>query len=632
MTKLLSGSTLRSGGSGEFITLATAQPQLPASPSTSTGFTLVTDELLRTSYRSSLGNLEINSGTVYSNLPDGMIRLSGTNTGFVYVTSSTASTGTTTGALVVEGGIGVGGEMNIYKDIVVNGITVGQGFQGINNIVVRGTAKNQPTEFNIGQASIAIGNDSLLGLATAYKSIAIGRLALNSGTEIRNSIAIGDSALKETGSVAYVPLVEINAISTTSPIVIEAIDHNITTGTHIIIKNVVGMNEINDLRFYAKPISTFQIELYSNINVSTPVDGTAFTTYISSGTVYRLLERDNNIAIGTNAGAKLIDGKQNFFFGDGVAPYITTGSHNFFIGHEVGQNITTGNGIIAIGGDNIVDGVDNQVNIGSVFYYNGRGNLELMSDVEVGLGTPCGTSTAALWVIGGAKISANLCVESTETSTSTTSGALKVDGGAAFVKDVFIGQDLTVLGVINGAINTATNIKGGDRGSIPYQTATDVTILLPIGNTNTVLISNGDVPYWADVGGLANAGGASTASNAILVNPTDTGNLYYLGLTNVIGTYSEAYSDVNMTYVTSSTLSGAYYTTGTSLLNVPGNVYSASGNPEEENLLYSPRVTVSATAPVNPRVGDFWIDSVNGVELQWIKDGANAFWIQFTGF
>ena len=62
MSKLLSGSTLRAGGSNEFITLATAQPQLPESPTTSTGYTVVTDALLRTSYRSSLGNLEINSG------------------------------------------------------------------------------------------------------------------------------------------------------------------------------------------------------------------------------------------------------------------------------------------------------------------------------------------------------------------------------------------------------------------------------------------------------------------------------------------------------------------------------------------------------------------------------------------
>jgi hypothetical protein len=42
-------------------------------------------------------------------------------------------------------------------------------------------------------------------------------------------------------------------------------------------------------------------------------------------------------------------------------------------------------------------------------------------------------------------------------------------------------------------------------------------------------------------------------------------------------------------------------------------------------------VIVSATAPVYPKVGDFWIDTVNGVELQWIQDGADRFWIQFTG-
>jgi hypothetical protein len=344
-----------------------------------------------------------------------------------------------------------------------------------------------------------------------------------------------------------------------------------------------------------------------------------------------LLERDNNIAIGTSAGAKLIDGTQNFFFGDGVAPHLTTGSYNFFIGHEVGQNITTGSGIIAIGGDNIVNGVDNQVNIGSVFYYNGQGNLELMSDVEVGLGTPCSDTGAALTVIGGANIQDNLCVDSTLTSTSTTTGAVVVAGGAAFGKDVFIGRDLTVLGNINGAINTATNIRGGARGSVPYQTGTSTTILLPIGNTNTVLISNGSVPYWGDIGGLAQGGGASTASNAIFVNPTTASHVYYLGLTDVIGAYSQEFSNTKLNYVTSATSTSSYYSSGTNLLNVPGTVYSASGNPDEGNLLYSPRVTVSDVPPTNPRIGDTWVDTVNGVVLQWIKDGTNRIWLQLTG-
>jgi hypothetical protein len=630
MPKLLSGSTLRAGGSNTFINLSGAQPQLPQSPSTSTGFTLVTDNLLQTTYRSSLGNLEMNSGTIFNNIPNGNITLAGTGTGFVYVSSSTASTSTTTGALVVNGGIGVGGGIWANEDIHVNGLQIGRGFEGVNNIVITGSADPQINEFSNGQESVAIGYDALLGLSTAYKSIAIGRNALSTGTEIRNSIAIGDGALKETGSVASLPIGSITDISATNPIVVTVVGHGTTTGTHVVITGVSGMTEINNLTCYVKAITPDTLELYSNLIVTSPINGTGYTAYSGGGTLSRLLDRDNNIAIGTNAGNKLIDGKQNFFFGDGIAANLTTGSYNFFIGHEVGQNLTHGNGIIAIGGDNIVDGVDDQVNIGSVFYYNGLGNLELMADVEVGLGTPCGTSTAALWVIGGAHISDNVCVESTETSTSTTTGAIVVTGGVGIGKDVFIGQDLTVLGVINGSINTATNLFGGARGSVPYQTSTGITSLLPIGTSGTFLVSDGDVPFWGDLGSIG-LGGASTATDSIFVNAVIPETTYYLGLSEVINDYSPFDSDSALTYVTTTATTSTFYSSGTNVLNVPGSIYSNDGNADEGNLLYSPSVIVSATAPVYPKVGDFWIDTVNGVELQWIQDGADRFWIQFTG-
>ena len=630
MPKLLSGSTLRTGGSNTFIDLAGAQPQLPQSPSTSTGFTIVTDALLQTTYRSSLGNLEMNSGTMWSNLPDGQITLVGTGTGFVFVAGATESTSTNSGALVVEGGVGIGGSLRTDNDIYANGLRIGRGFEGVNNLVITGSADPQINEFSNGQQSVAIGYDALLGLSTAYKSIAIGRNALSTGTEIRNSIAIGDGALKETGSVAALPIGSITDITATNPIVVTVVGHGTNTGTHVVITGVSGMTEINGLTCYVKVITPDTLELYSNLIVTSPIDGTGFTAYSGDGTLSRLLDRDNNIAIGTNAGNKLIDGKQNFFFGDGVAANLTTGSYNFFIGHEVGQNLTHGNGIIAIGGDNIVDGVDDQVNIGSVFYYNGMGNLELMADVEVGLGTPCGTSTAALWVIGGAHISDNVCVESTETSTSTTTGAIVVTGGVGIGKDVFIGQDLTVLGVINGSINTATNLFGGARGSVPFQTSTGITSLLPIGTSGTFLVSDGDVPFWGDLGSIG-LGGASTATESIFVNAVIPETTYYLGLSEVINDYSLFDGDSALTYVTTTATTSTFYSSGTSILNVPGSIYSNDGNVNEGNLLYSPSVIVSATAPTNPKVGDFWIDTVNGVELQWIQDGSDRFWIQFTG-
>ena len=559
MPRLLSGSTLRSGGSGEFIDLRGAQPQLPATDSTTTGFTLVTDSLLRTSYRSSLGNLEFYQGEVYNNIPNGNITLTGTGTGFVYVSKDTASTSTSSGALVVRGGVGIGESLWVEKDIHVNGLTIGQGYEGVNNIVIQGAASPQINDFNNGQESIAIGYDALLGLTTSYKNIAIGRYALSSGTEISNSIAIGDSALKEIGAVHVVVAAVITSatlytsqaatnITKTNPVVVTVPSHGLTTGTRILIDGVSGLvyNSINILNgnlFYVKPTSINDFELYTNrettnslngtlatpyissgtvyrpltltadnhslstgtvveidgvvgttelngnryyvdaVNTTTlalysdeilnlPVTGEGYTAYASSGSVYRVYLRHNNIAIGNNAAAKLVDGEQNFFFGDGIAQNFTTGSYNFFIGHDVAGNMTSGNYNIAIGGDNLVNGRDNQVNIGSVFYYDGTGYLQLNSDTGLGLNTrSTGTNSGSLTVLGGVGISDNLIVgdtvviSSTDVSTSTAaSNALYVAGGVGIAGTLRVGTSAFFNGemFVGGSGNAILNPNNAD--------------------------------------------------------------------------------------------------------------------------------------------------------------------------
>jgi hypothetical protein len=229
MPGLLSGSLLRKGGSGEFIDLANAQPQLPPTDTTSTGFTIVTDGLFRTTYRSSLGNIEFRNAELYSNLSTGTIRILATGTGII-------STSTNTGLFVVNGDIGVWGTMNIGKDIKINGITIGQGYQGINNIVVRGNALPLPNDFETGQSSIAVGYDTLLGVATSFKTIAIGRYALSSGTQISNSIAIGDSALKLTGVRQTVFVATITNVTTSTPVLVvfTALEKNCAVDTPIV--------------------------------------------------------------------------------------------------------------------------------------------------------------------------------------------------------------------------------------------------------------------------------------------------------------------------------------------------------------------------------------------------------------
>jgi hypothetical protein len=492
MPQLISGSLLRRGTSGEFIDLAGAQPQLPATETTATGFTVATDNSLRTSYRSSLGFVHIYTASLYSLLPEGTIRILATGTSFL-------STSTASGTLVVTGGIGVGGNMNIAKDITVNNLTIGRGFEGINNIVFRGTATTS-SGFETGQNSIAIGYDTLQGLTLVNKVIAIGRNALSSGTRISNTIAIGDSALTLMGTNNYPILATltnvtrissstVSAATNASPIIVTAINHslstgsqifitgvqglatattatsvlnntkywvdvlttntlalylnksltvpsngitatvgttvyalnsytsggvltspalvtspshNLGTGTAIYIDGIVGTSELNQSVYYVDRIDSSTLALFGNSTLLIPTNASTYGAYVSSGTIYRYVINDDNIAIGVNAAPNLINGSDNFFFGNNVAINLTTGSNNTIIGHNQFNNLTSASGIIAIGADNLVDLKDNQINIGSLLYYDGAGNTDINGDVRLGLGTDStGTNSGALVVLGG---------------------------------------------------------------------------------------------------------------------------------------------------------------------------------------------------------------------------------------
>lgn len=701
MPGLLSGKTLRSGGSNTYIDLKSAQPQLPPTPTTSTGYTVVTDDKLVTTYRSSLGNLEFTHGTVFSNETNQDIRLVGTGTGIVVVAGGTTSQGTDTGALVIQGGVGISDNLWTGKDIHVNGLTIGQGFEGLNNIVIQGTANPQVDGADNGQESIVIGYDALGGLSTSYKSIAIGTNAASSGTNLSNTIAIGDSALKNIGVAHYDRVATISAITLASPIVVTTqAAHKLTSGTHITLTDINGTVQLNNTSYFVKIQTPTKVELYQNINLSVPVDGTTYTPYVNSGTVYVNLVYDNNIAIGTNAAENLRNGERNFFFGDNIATNFTTGSYNLFVGHDVADNMTHGYGIIAIGGDNLVDGVDNQVNIGSVFYYNGQGYTQINSDLGTGIGTQAtalkfltevtlaeqtwpvritttnyGISTGteiyftnvggmtelndkfffASYAGTGTNAGEYVCELYTDPTLTIPldgltygdytgggeinklepTGAVSVDGGVGIAGNLVVADNaefysgMYVESLITGTVTNAINLTLGDTGSIPYQTNPGETSFIPIGALNTVLVSDGTTATWANLSAIA-AGTATDAVN-VFVNDVVPATTYYVGLTEVTGDFSPVDSDTALSYVTTTETTSSYFITGTNVLNVPGSIYSNDGGPYEANLLYTPRVTVSTTAPLDPRIGDFWIDPTYGVELQYINDGGNKFWIQFTG-
>jgi len=573
MPTILSGSKLRTGGSGEFIALPNAMPQLPPTTST-TGFTLITNSLLQTRYASSLGNIEFNNAMLYSNLSNGSIRILATGT-------TSVSTSTDSGTLVVTGGVGIGRNLRVKEDIVVNNITIGKGFEGFNNLVFRGTATSVNNETTNGQENIAIGYDVLKGISSAYASIGIGRFALSSGTHISNSIAIGDSALSRLGVIEQLPTAAITGITQANPVVVTAPNHKLTSGVNVSITGVIGMLEVTTQTFYISVLSSSTFRLYKDNILTIPINGIGYSGYISSGTVNRILLKDSNIAIGTNAGKNLIDGQQNFLFGNQIAKNLTTGSYNFFVGVG-GQNFTRGNNIISINGSNIVDGIDNQINFGSVFYYDGRGTTTFNSNLHLGLGEPSTSSTTgAVIITGGLGVSDDANIGGLTTSTNPTTGALTVAGGAGIGGNLNVGQQLKAVG--NGNVTLSPSnynvyIQPTGAGSITIQPAAE-------GSIDNMAI------------GLNNAAAAKFDTVGVLA-----------------------------TTVSTSTTTGSLIVAGG--VGIGGDVYSNSGIADENYLLYTPKVFVTTSTPASPRIGDVWVDATNLAYLQYIKDGTSTFWLQ----
>lgn len=91
----------------------------------------------------------------------------------------------------------------------------------------------------------------------------------------------------------------ITNITQSSPaVVITDQPHQIEPSDQVFIRAVLGMTEINNQKFYAKPISVTAFELYTNFALTTPFSTTSYSEYTSGGSV-QILKR-NFVAVGQN--------------------------------------------------------------------------------------------------------------------------------------------------------------------------------------------------------------------------------------------------------------------------------------------------------------------------------------------
>jgi hypothetical protein len=122
--------------------------------------------------------------------------------------------------------------------------------------------------------------------------------------------------------------------------------------------------------------------------------------------------------------------------------------------------------------------------------------------------------------------------------TSGTIDSARLSGSYSGITGLGTLGDLTVTNTITGSVSgnagtattatKATNIAGGAAGSLPYQTAADVTAFLAAGSNGQVLTLASGVPSWsaASTGTVTSVSGTGTVSGINLSGTvTTTGNL-----------------------------------------------------------------------------------------------------------
>jgi hypothetical protein len=336
-----------------------------------------------------------------------------------------------------------------------------------------------------------------------------------SGTQLTSTVATGTAPLVVTSTTPVANLnIEGNAATVTNGIYttskISALAETTSAELAGVISNETGTGA---LVFATSPIlvtPTLGEATATTVNkVTITAPTTSATLTIADG---KTLTTSNSITLagtdattmtfpGTSATIARTDAAQTF---TGVQTFSSTiaGSIN---GNA--ETVTTNANLTGM-----VTSVGNATSLGSFT----SANLATALSDETGTGVVVlATSPTLVTPVIGAATGTSLSVSGQLTSTVATGTAPLVVTSTTEVANLSIG----------GNAATATNLKGGDAGSIPYQTAAATTVMLAKGSDGQVLTLASGLPSWSNSGGTiatmsATGNASSTASYIIFTGST----------------------------------------------------------------------------------------------------------------
>lgn len=458
----------------------------------------------------------------------------------IQIQATTASTSTITGALTVGGGIGVGGDGYFGGTIYVAGSPVLTSASG---------------SYNGGTITGAL----IINNVTASTSTTTGALRVTGGAGIQGNLNVGGTF--KSGGVAF------GAGG-------QNYDTNVAIGGGGGVNAPLGSN-IGGQNNIAIGFSTQGQMTTTNNNVAIGYNAMGAKTgggsNVAIGTdVLTVNEGSTNTAVGTFAQSVGTSGDHNTSFGYESLKNVT-GIQNTTLGSGSGSAITSGNYNVVIGMNN---GSTIATSNNNIIIADGQGNIRAQWD-----------STGALTHAGVIEIT------DTTAASSTSTGALIVDGGVGVAGDIYAnnfhgdGSNLTNVvaqSFAGGNISGITNFTNNTTSTTTTTGAVTVTGGLGVGgavNFGNTLSVSGTVSF------TQNSAATSTTSGTLRV----TGGI---GATGSI--YANAFygNGANLTGITASSA-----TTATQFNNVTQPRYSSSVK-SGFNVTGGGTITVSASYQV----------------------------------
>jgi hypothetical protein len=449
------------------------------------------------------------------------------------VQSTATSTSTTTGALIVSGGVGVTGSVyagNIYS----NGVLL---------------ANSAP--YTAGSNIIITSNVIAVTPTPSFTSVTTGSIT-NSGASSTTGLttAVGGLAVTSSGSFGISPAG--NGIF----IAVEATDYaciqlnsTASIGTSHIDFSTGGVDFLGRFTFTN---STSRFSLTNSLDITSGIISTSTTTgdlvvaggVGISGTMYVNNIRTNNVVnSGTSSTTGLTTASGGIYVTGGSTLTVNPAGNGIFLQVDTNNNgniqlnspVSTGISYI----DFSSSGVDY---IGRLSFNNATSRFSVEGPMNfISTTVSTSTTTGALVVAGGAGIGGSLYVGSINSGNIYSTGTIQTTG---FVTPSSIGVSLGWNRVVGNGIASLINQQGSGTGGFEFINYTPSNVLVAnsvsISGTGVLSIPNPTASTSVTSGALIVAGGVGVsgtmyASNIQTGGFTNTGNTSTTGLTTAFG-------------------------------------------------------------------------------------------------